>query len=187
MTDGANSQPGSGVPRQVCRNCNEEKPVTLGAWAYKPGGEPLQICLLCQTRRKVDAKEAAGKKGGDKMKTPAAIRGEAKMDVARALKAGAHVANEYVDLVMARVLQYAADPDHKLHGWALQFLAERIMPRKLYEELGGQAAGVVTKEARPYLIQVIGAQPAAPAAIPAPRVIDIPSVEVKPSTEGAKE
>jgi hypothetical protein len=152
--------PATGPERRLCSNCHETKPVVPGAWAFKPGGDALQICLVCQTTRKADARAAAekSKASGDKPKTPRAIRDDAKLDVAKALKAGAAIANEYVDLVMARVLQYAADPEHKLHGWALQFLAERIMPRKLYEDLGSAAAGVGLADKRPsYVIQVMPA------------------------------
>ena len=45
-------------------------------------------------------------------------------------------------MVMATVLEYATNRNHELHKWALELLAERILPRKLYEELGGRAAGV---------------------------------------------
>jgi hypothetical protein len=170
----------SGVTRQVCRNCNEDKPVTLGAWAFKPSGEPLQICLVCQTLRKTENKERAEKKekgGAIVPKTPKDIRGEGKLDAAKAMRAGAQLANEYVDLVLARVLQYVADPKHPLHGWALQFMAERIMPRRLYEDLGQQAAGVVGKERTQHIIQILPAQsiPAQQqptAAAPAPAAIE---------------
>jgi hypothetical protein len=162
----AAGSPATGPERRLCSNCHETKPVVPGAWAFKPGGDALQICLVCQTTRKADARAAAekAKASGDKPKTPKAIRDDAKLDVAKALKTGAAIANEYVDLVMARVLQYAADPEHKMHGWALQFLAERIMPRKLYEELGGQAAGVGgLNDKRPmYIVQVLPAAPAEP-------------------------
>jgi hypothetical protein len=166
--------------RHLCRNCNEEKPVTPGSWAFKPGGDPLQICLVCQTLRKAEAKaERQNKPGPDgKPKTPKEIRGDAKLDIARALKSGAAIANEYVDLVMARVLQYASDPQHRLHGWALEFLAERVMPRKLYEDLGSQAAGVGLSDKRPqYIVQVLAAPvQQQPAAEPAGRIIDVTPV-----------
>lgn len=65
---------------------------------------------------------------------------------------------------MARVLQYANDPEHKHHLWAVQLLAERILPRKLYEELGAAAAGVGSlNDKRPqFVIQVLPATPEAP-------------------------
>lgn len=173
--------------RHVCRNCNEEKPVTPGSWAFKPGGDPLQICLVCQTLRKVEAKAQREKErtAGDKPQTPREIRGEAKLDIAKALKSGANIANEYVDIVMARVLQYASDPTHKLHGWALEFLAERVMPRKLYEELGSQAAGTGLGDKRPtYLIQVLPAPQQQQPAPPQPRVIEgqVLTVEALPAS-----
>jgi hypothetical protein len=168
--------------RHVCRNCNEEKPVVPGAWAFKPGGDPLQICLVCQTMRKAESKAARENKPGPdgKPKTPKEIRGDAKLDIAKALKSGAAIANEYVDAVMSRVLQYASDPTHRLHGWALEFLAERVMPKKLYEDLGGQAAGVGLGDKRPqFVIQVL---PAQSQAAPEPRVIEgTHTVEVLPA------
>lgn len=170
--------------RHTCRNCNEEKPVTPGAWAFKPGGDPLQICLVCHTMRKMEAKAAREAKpttADGKPKTPREIRGDAKLDIAKALKTGATLANEYVDIVMARVLQYAADPTHRLHGWALEFLAERVMPKKLYEDLGAQAAGVGLGDKRPtYVIQVTAAP--AKQQLPEPRVIegDVVTVEALP-------
>lgn len=191
MSDGQNpfETAATGPERRLCSNCHETKPVVPGAWAFKPGGDALQICLVCQTTRKADARAAAEKakaSGGDKPKTPKAIRDDAKLDVAKALKAGAAIANEYVDLVMARVLQYAADPEHKMHGWALQFLAERIMPRKLYEELGGAAAGIGgLNDKRPtFVIQVMPAQ----AEQPAGRVVDGEAklLEVLPSPPKAE-
>lgn len=172
--------------RHVCRNCNEEKPVTPGSWAFKPGGDPLQICLVCQTIRKSEGKaqREAARTAGDKPQTPKEIRGDAKLDIAKALRTGASLANEYVDMVMARVLQYAADPEHRLHGWALQFLAERVMPRKLYEDLGSQAAGAGLSDKRPqFLIQVLPAQQQQQQE-PAGRIIDVtpvPSVTVLPA------
>lgn len=153
-----------------------------GSWAFKPGGDPLQICLVCQTMRKSEAKAARESAKEGKPQTPKEIRGDAKLDIAKALKSGANIANEYVDIVMARVLQYATDPTHRLHGWALEFLAERVMPRKLYEDLGSQAAGTGLGDKRPtYIIQVSAAQPEQPTG----RVIDVtpslPPVEVLPS------
>lgn len=139
--------------------------------------------------RKVEAKaqREAAKEAGDKPKTPRAIRGDAKLDIAKALKTGANIANEYVDSVMARVLQYASDPEHRLHGWALQFLAERVMPKKLYEDLGSQAAGSGLGDKRPqFVIQVLPSQSKANE----PRIIEaahtiveaLPASTNKPST-----
>jgi hypothetical protein len=168
---------GTGSTRRVCRNCNEDKPVVPGAWAFKPGGEPLQICLVCQTLRKEEAKKP---RKTDGPKTPAAIRGDAKVDIAKSLRSGAAIANEYADVVLARILGYATDPTHKLHAWALDFLGSRIMPRKMYDDLGEQAAGLGTGDKRPqFVIQVLPAQPQEPTgrvinATPIPPVLPAP-------------
>jgi hypothetical protein len=138
---------------RTCHNCNTAKPVVTGSWAFKPGGSPLKICLSCQQARKADSHAqraiqshlAPSSKPLAKKEAPAdavEVKKEARLDVAKALKIGARITNDHAEMVMARVLQYANDPAHELHKWALELLAERILPRKLYEELGGQAAGV---------------------------------------------
>jgi hypothetical protein len=145
----------SGTEHRTCHNCNATKPVAAGVWAFKPGGAPLKICFACQQARKADSHAqramqalqplATDTKPPAKKEPPAdvaEVKKEAKLDVAKALKIGARITNDHAEMVMARVLQYANDPTHELHKWALELLAERILPRKLYEELGGQAAGV---------------------------------------------
>lgn len=84
--------------------------------------------------------------------------------MAKALKIGARITNDHAEMVMARVLQYANDPEHRHHIWAVTLLAERILPRKLYEELGGAAAGVGSlNDKRPqFVIQVLPATPEQP-------------------------
>jgi hypothetical protein len=73
------------------------------------------------------------------------------------------VLNEYAPAVMARLLEYFEDPDSPHHHWAIELMAERILPRKLYEELGGQAAGVgaLTDKRPTFILNVTttGAQP----------------------------
>ena len=66
----------------------------------------------------------------------------ARLEIAHALKQGARVLNENAEMVLTRVLEYADDVEHPHHLWALQLLAERTLPRKLFEELGAAAAGV---------------------------------------------
>jgi hypothetical protein len=63
--------------------------------------------------------------------------------------------------VMAKLLEYFEDDTSPHHQWAIEFLAQRIVPRKLYEELGGQAAGVGSlQDKRPqFILNVITANP----------------------------
>jgi len=72
--------------------------------------------------------------------------------------------NQAAPGVMARIMEYLEDPEHKHHLWALELFAQRILPRKLYEELGGQAAGVgALSDRRPmFVLNVMPATPGAP-------------------------
>jgi len=80
------------------------------------------------------------------------------------LKAGSFALNHAAPGVMARIMEYLEDPEHKHHLWALELFAQRILPRKLYEELGGQAAGVgALSDRRPmFVLNVLPASPSAP-------------------------
>lgn len=156
-----------------CNKCSESKVVSPETWPYRKGRTGRYqafggVCLICERARKADyearrdkikAMVAAAPVGDDK-----AAKKEAKLDVAQALRAGGKVLNEFAPSVLARLLQYADDPEHPLHQWAMDKLVDRILPRKLYEELGGQAAGVGgLHDKRPqYLIQVLPAQPDQP-------------------------
>lgn len=158
---------------RTCTKCDETKVVAPETWVYKRNRKGRyevygSVCKACSLKRQAeyDAQRekikteivAAGKKD------PADVRKEAKLDATRALKAGGVVLNHHAASVLARVLQYAEDPDHPLHQWALDKLVDRILPRKLYEELGAQAAGVGgLNDKRPmFNIQILPAQPAAP-------------------------
>lgn len=185
--------PGSAIPpqqderpqeRRTCRSCNETKVVSPETWPYRNRGKntPYQArglrCLDCEKERKRNYEERRDKiaalvadvppapqrgQTGDKDKQREAVK-QSRLDVAKALKAGSRVLNEYAASILARVLEWAEDPGHENHLWAVQFMAERIVPRKLYEELGGQAAGLGgLNDKRPqFIIQVLPAQPEAP-------------------------
>ena len=122
-------------------------------------------------------------KPGEKRKDVVAAN---KLDVALALKAGSKVLNQYAPAVMARILEYLEDPESEHHLWALELLAQRILPRKLYEELGGQAAGVgALGDRRPqFTINILPAA-AAPAAEEG-RVFDgeVKVIDAEQSSEG---
>jgi hypothetical protein len=190
----------SAPEQRTCRECSATKAVSPETWPYrnKGKGTPYQAhglrCLDCEKKRKAvfDARRRSiaslvdelpslpPGKGEDKSKQTEAIR-SSKLDVAKALKAGARVLNEYAPSVLARVLEYADDPEHEHHLWALEILVQRILPRKLFEELGGQAAGIgsLEKQRPTYLIQVLPAN----ADQPAGRVVEgeVKLLEVLPT------
>ena len=170
--------------QRTCRICTETKAESPETWVYKKGKIHGLICLSCEKERKgrydrrrqkliEDSRElksiASEQKGKDKDRNfliedaRKTLTKAAKLEVAYALKIGSRVLNETAPSVMARITEYLEDPHHEHHLWALEFLAQRMMPRKLYEELGGQAAGVgAIADRRPsFTINVIPAQPAA--------------------------
>lgn len=177
------AQPGPANPigERTCRKCDQAKPVSPETWPYKKARTGLygahgQICLACEKQRKAEY-EARRDKIAESVKSIATldptgkpddkrkeITAANKLDVAHALKTGARVVNEYAPAVMARILEYLEDPESPHHIWALELLAQRILPRKLFEELGGQAAGVGSlNDKRPmFQINVLPATPGGP-------------------------
>lgn len=169
----------------------EVKPET---WVYRPDKKKVYhahgtSCLECEKKRKqeyearrgqitavLDAGEAKDAKATPKDQR-VALKDASKLDVARALKAGSQVLNEVAPGVLARILEYLEDPEHEHHMWALELVAQRILPRKLYEELGGEAAGIgALQDRRPQFIVNVGL--ATPAQISG-TVVDAEFVEVK--------
>jgi len=98
------------------------------------------------------------------------------LEIARALRVGAAKLNEAAEGILATILEYASNSQSPHHEWALRLIAERVIPRKLYEDLGGQAAGIKAGQgtARPAVTIIV--QPATPAAV-------VPSVVVEGESE----
>lgn len=190
--------------QRTCRKCNETKPVTPETWPYKNDRRRSgykasgNLCILCERQRKVQYEARRNElkaavtapietPDGKPESVRKAITAANKLDVAQALKAGSRAVNELAPSVMARIFEYLEDPDHEHHLWALELLAQRILPRKLYEELGGIAAGAGSlADKRP--VFVVNVLPAAPAAEEG-RVVSVQAQEVHvlPSEEGASE
>ena len=99
-----------------------------------------------------------------------------KLPVARALREGAAVINEKAASIMGRLVGYADDPASPHHEWALKLLAERVIPKALFDELARKEVGGVGGAGGPRIsINIMAAQ--APAHGEA-RVIDVtPIVE----------
>jgi hypothetical protein len=165
---------------RTCTKCEAEKVISPETWPYKKGKQGHyqvygNICLACEKVRKVEYEERRKgiATGVAALSVPAtgtpdekrkAAKQANKLDVAQALKAGSVALNQVAPGVMARIMEYLEDPEHKHHLWALELFAQRILPRKLYEELGGQAAGVgALSDRRPiFMLNVMPASPGAP-------------------------
>lgn len=170
--------PANPIEERRCRKCDEAKAVTPETWPYKKGRNKIYaahgtVCLACEKKRKAEYEARRDKiaqsvasiatsdpKGQPDEKRKGVVAAN-KLDVALALKAGSRVLNEYAPAVMARILEYLEDTESPHHLWALELLAQRILPRKLYEELGGQAAGVGSlADKRPmFIVNVMPALP----------------------------
>ncbi len=183
----------AGQPEQrTCSKCDETKVVAPETWVYKKNRKGRyevygSVCKACNLKRQAayDARREHIKAMAvaAPAETGADVKKEAKLDVARALKAGGRILNEFAPAVLARLLEYAEDPDHPMHQWALDKLVDRILPRKLYEELGGQAAGVGgLNDKRPvFNIQILPAQPSGESVH---RIIDVtPTPVVLPPSQ----
>lgn len=191
--------------QRTCRVCNETKVSVPEQWPYRKTQRDKvykaygQVCLACEKKRKAeyekrrDAIAAAVAPPKATVKDPVEEKRKAaiaanKLDVAQALKAGSRVLNEVAPAVMARMMLILEDPDHESHQWALEFFAQRILPRKLYEEIGAEAAGVggsALADKRPmFQINVVTATPDAPhGRVITQEVIDVPQIEVQEKSE----
>lgn len=187
--------------QRTCGKCNETKTVVPETWPYKKGRQGHYAphgttCLACEKKRKAEYEARRDKIAALVKDVPSSpltsgaagksVQREAvatsKLDVAKALKAGSRVLNDYAPSILARVLEYAEDPDSPHHLWAVQLMAERILPRKLYEELGGAAAGIGSlQDKRPqFVIQVLPATPEAPEGRVVPGEHTVLAIEAKP-------
>jgi hypothetical protein len=182
MDDGATAPAGADNPQEsrACTKCEANKVITPETWPYRRGKKGHyqsygSICLACEKVRKVEYETRRKSIATGIVATPVptagtpdekrkAMKQASKLDVAQALKAGSFALNQAAPGVMARIMEYLEDPEHKHHLWALELFAQRILPRKLYEELGGQAAGVgALSDRRPmFVLNVLPAAPGAP-------------------------
>jgi len=182
VDSGATAPAGADHPQEtrVCTKCTASKVISPETWPYRKGREGRyqaygSICLACEKVRKATYEERRKAIATGIAATPVptegtpdaqrkALKQANKLDVAQALKAGSVSLNQAAPGVMARIMEYLEDPEHKHHLSALELFAQRILPRKLYEELGGQAAGVgALSDRRPmFVLNVMPATPGAP-------------------------
>jgi hypothetical protein len=176
----APASPANPQEERVCTKCDARKIVTPETWPYRKGRTGQYqahggYCMDCEKVRKSKYEDRRKAIASGVTATPVPATGSAdekrkalktasKLDVAQALKAGSIVMNEAAPGVLARIMEYLEDPEHRHHIWALELFAQRILPRKLYEELGGQAAGVgALNDKRPmFVLNVLPASAGTP-------------------------
>ena len=65
-----------------------------------------------------------------------------KVEIARALSLGSQRINDVAGGILETIIEYAMNQMSPHHEWAIRLIAERVIPKKLYEDLGAQAAGI---------------------------------------------
>lgn len=188
-----------------CRECKAIFPYTPEHYPANRGRAQGTLCRTCSRIRKrtYDAKYSQARiadRTRMAAETPAvtippasgtvvAVSGGARpgelpykqLEVARALRVGAERLNEAAAGILATILEYAANTQSPHHEWALKLIAERVIPKKLYEDLGSQAAGIksgqgTVRPAVTIIVQQAGPVPPDPSQ-PAVQIIDVTPLE----------
>src|SRR5574341_222375 len=179
---------------RVCETCKAEKPWTIEFWPIDKGNPRGPRCRTCvreynrmfrkravkervaaRTAQQVSLNEASEPpaSGTEVSKSKDALPGELplrQLAVAKALRAGAAIINERAGVILEKLFGYAGNAESPHHEWALKLIADRLLPRKLYEDLGAKDAGIMAGEgsSRPSVVIIVQ-----PATVPAPA--DAPS------------
>lgn len=150
---------------KVCKLCRERKPFDTLNWRTQWGQPSGALCRPCYATGDQKGKEnrrAAAKKAratGMVSLADESIKGKKKkyvsswgkkpgelgykqLELAHALKAGASLLNTKAHEILQKLADYAEDATSPHHEWVLKLLAERILPKKVFEELGVQAMGL---------------------------------------------
>ena len=189
-----------------CGGCGVEMPYTTQYYVSSNGKPFGTHCRPCSRKRKRDydtaakAQRAAARAAGqasltNMTKPPAggtavstsrdAKPGELplrQLEIAKALRVGAARLNESVEGILATILEYAGNQQSPHHEWALKLIAERVIPKKLYEDLGSQAAGMKAGQGtvRPSITVIVQqATPASPDPLPGVTIIEGDAERVK--------
>lgn len=150
----------------LCSVCLELKPLTVEHWPKLKGKPHGNRCRLCARAGKKDfdrnAKQtrvaarlqtlatlaeampepaSKGVVAATREKLPAELPLR-QLQIVQALREGAQLLNERARTTLERLFRYAETPTHPHHEWALKLIADRLMPRKLYEDLGARDAGL---------------------------------------------
>lgn len=189
---------GADETARECSKCGEFMLYTIANWPATNGKAIGTVCRLCARNRKrgfdgkyrgqrvaartqslaslagalaAPASEVVVSQAKDVLKVEGPLR---RLEIAKALRSGATRINEHAGTVLDTVFEYAADKTSPHHEWALKLIAERVIPKKLYEDLGAQEAGIDAGAAgshRPSVTIIV--QPAAsPAPVADSRVIE---------------
>ena len=192
-----------------CRKCKADFPYTIEFYPVfkgKPHGVWCRACAkkrrkayesvykqerIAERNKRLAAKAAAAPtpaSEGVVAQTDAAkplVLPSAEAQLAATMRADVKGLAEAAPKIVATILSHAGNPRHPLHEWALKFIADRVMPKKLYEDLGAQAAGSKAGRgsARPSVTVIIQQTGPAPSDPLVGRVIEATVVDDKERSE----
>ena len=184
-----------------CRVCAEVKPFAASHWRTEPNGKPRGwMCKACDSarssrkarRRSEVAKALRDAAGAERAHGPISGRVKtsvaAQLDSTEALRAGVRKANNIAETGLRTFGDYVADRSSPHHEWALKMLIERIMPAKLFAEMGLAGAGLGDKGGGKQApnVQII-VQPAQPVAQEVRPAITFRAIEVEDVPTGASD
>lgn len=191
----------TGTPLRACNSCAKSFPFTLEFWPAngkrEPKGGRCRICVSAEKKifdrnarekrvaartqqaatltENVPAPASAGAVSTSKDRLPGELPLR-QLEVVKALREGAQFLNGVAKTTLDTLAYYLGDVTHPHHEWAIKFVADRLLPKKLYEDLGAKEAGVFRAgdgaASRPSVTIIVQ-----PAAVPGPAE-PIPTVQV---------
>ena len=202
------AQPENAATRQ-CRKCQTVFPYTIEFYPVykgKPHGVWCRACAkkrrrvyesvykqerIAERNKRLAEKAAAAPTPASEGATAQAetaqslVLPNAEAQLAATMRADVKGLAEAAPKIVATILSHASNSKHPLHEWALKFIADRVMPKKLYEDLGAQAAGSKAGRgtARPSVTVIIQQTGPAPSDPLRGRVIDATVVNDKERSE----
>lgn len=198
------AEPGNAETRP-CLKCQASFPFTIEFFPSIQGKPHGVLCRTCAKKRRrgyeIQYQQAriaernkraaaaaaalpAPASAGDAAQTEAArsiVPASAESQLTAKMRAELTSLNEAAPAIVATILAHAKNPKHPLHEWALKFIADRVMPKKLFDDLGAQAAGSKAGRGalRPLITVVIQQTGPAPSDPLQGRVIDVTLPEDK--------
>lgn len=174
-----------------CVDCGQQKSTGHVDWPQYKGKPSGALCKLCKRRARIESdrklNRAATKMGvmpvlggqsvvaEREQKKLIALRAKtiAKRDahialrqeiVQGVLKQGVELLVKDAPTVMQLAFAYATDKTSIHHEWAIKLVLDRLLPRRIFEELGAKAAGVeggLGGAGPTYIVNVVAASPGA--------------------------
>lgn len=156
--------PAPAIAARRCKLCELLiEDINPNTWPYVHGVRKGAFCKPCAAARKRDfeakrrkervaaraagtatldgvpAERIPGKHSGIRLPTELPTR---HLAISKALRGAAEVLNDNAESIIRTIVGYVNDARSPHHEWAMRLLAERVLPKGLYDDLGRQEAGI---------------------------------------------